>query len=558
MIRAAGRGGAGGAGAYSVRPEEHLLRPSIVTSLFPQLRAGSHAAYRTALGLVVVLLVAMATARLEAPVIAVSALAVPLLFLVYVYEIAPLAEGLAGRTAATFLAGAALGVGWALLLGPVVAGSLLPGLAVPLVTATFLVSAVAVPAAGQVLMLVPVAAARPRRPQRGQALDGFTAGAASALGLTMAATLTELAPLLRAGNFIRGSSVLASITLAVVRGVSLPVVAAAATGYAGAALWSRRARGPVARGPAARGPAAGRPWLARPVAALALALVVQIALGIADDAGLPDGALLAIHLAAAAAALLVLRVGLHHVVGHEQPAAAAAPGQAAAARQLGHRGVLAVLIGGLTAATVVLAVLAVVVPPAPATPCTALRCFAPFGVPPHPPHVYTSAQGWSVQWYPANAVLSQQAPVTSATTYPDQLQLDFTNQADPAEDGQLAFVGAPARGKSAAQIVTALQQANAPNAVPDYVLPGPSVGYVPGHGEAYQTAPNSADGNPVRFEVVITCAIRNQYAICAYAAGPQVNLNSVVTHPTEAKLALSLWGDSDLNGVRWKGQGPPH
>src|SRR5579875_3906346 len=167
-------------------------------------------------------------------------------------------------------------------------------------------------------MLVPVAAARPRRPQRGQALDGFTAGAASALGLTMAATLTELAPLLRAGNFIRGSSVLASITLAVVRGVSLPVVAAAATGYAGAALWSRRARGPVARGPvargpAARGPAAGRPWLARPVTALALALVVQIALGIADDAGLPDGALLAIHLAAAAAALLVLRVGLHHV-----------------------------------------------------------------------------------------------------------------------------------------------------------------------------------------------------------------------------------------------------
>ena len=56
---------------------------------------------------------------------------------------------------------------------------------------------------------------------------------------------------------------------------------------------------------------------------------------------------------------------------------------------------------------------------------------------------------------------------------------------------------------------------------------------------------------------MIICAIRNNYAICAYAVGPQVNLNTIVNHPTESKLALSLWADPDINGVRWKGESQP-
>src|SRR6185369_7443210 len=67
------------------------------------------------------------------------------------------------------------------------------------------------------------------------------------------------------------------------------------------------------------------------------------------------------------------------------------------------------------------------------------------------------------------------------------------------------------------EIVTSLQQANAPDAVPDYVVPGASLGYTPGYDEAFQVTPSSADGNPVRFEVTIICAIRDGYAICAYA-----------------------------------------
>ena len=76
----------------------------------------------------------------------------------------------------------------------------------------------------------------------------------------------------------------------------------------------------------------------------------------------------------------------------------------------------------------------------------------------------------------------------------DQLRLRFTSPDSAAVDGQLTFVGIPAAGRSAAGLVGALQRANAPNAVPDYVLPGPTVGYVPGYGEAFQTTPNSGPG----------------------------------------------------------------
>lgn len=569
-----------------------MARVTVVSSLFPQLSGHSRAPFRVAFALAVGVLVIVAVAGLQAPVIAVSALAVPLLFLVYVFEIDPLEVRFAVPTALLFVAGAALGVGWGLLLGPLAADSLLPAYSPSLLTGGVAVSAVVVPVAGLLLMVLPVAVLRLWRPESSEALDGFTGGAAGALGLTLAATLTELVPLLRHGNVVPGSSVLAVLTQAVVRGVSVPVVAAATAGYVGAALWQRRGSGS----------AAGGRWLTSPLLALAVALALAVGLGFADDAGLPDIILLVVHLAAAALALLVVRAGLHHVLLHEQrdvrigpprecphchrvvPAmpfcpqcgvaerattlnplplvGARGPGrsrrESAAGRHLGHRHVLTALIAGLGTLTAVLVVIALVTPPAAARPCTSLGCFAPFGpVPVHSPHVYTAAAGWSVRWYPADAVFSAHPPATSASASADQLRLEFTTPASPAEEGQLVFVGIPAGGRSAAEIVGGLQRANAPNAVPDYVLPGPSVGYVPGYGEAFQTTPNSADATPVRFEVVITCSVRSGYAICAYAAGPQVDLNRIVNHPTPSKLALALWADPDLNGVRWKGASFP-
>ncbi len=105
--------------------------------------------------------------------------------------------------------------------------------------------------------------------------------------------------------------------------------------------------------------------------------------------------------------------------------------------------------------------------------------------------------------------------------------------------------------------MNALQQANAPNATPVYVLPGATVGYHLGYGESFETTPYSADGNGVTYEIVITCAVENGYGVCGYGVGPQVDLSNIVPHPTPAKLALSLWSDPDINNVFWKGETQP-
>jgi hypothetical protein len=269
-----------------------MARVTVVSSLFPQLSGNSRAPFRVAFALAVGVLVIVAVAGLQAPVIAVSALAVPLLFLVYVFEIDPLEIRFAVPTALLFVAGAALGVGWGLLLGPLAADSLLPTYSPSLLTGGVLVSAVVVPVVGLLLMVLPVAVARLWRSEPSEALDGFTGGAAGALGLTLAATLTELAPLLRHGNVVPGSSVLAVLTQAVVRGVSDPGGGRGdRAGCVGATLWQRRGRGSAAGG-------AGSP-LAPAGAGPALALAVG--LGFADEcraAGIT--ALLVVHLAAAA------------------------------------------------------------------------------------------------------------------------------------------------------------------------------------------------------------------------------------------------------------------
>ena len=133
--------------AHSAFPDEGVFRLAVVSSLFPRLAADSRAAYRAAFGVIAVLLVVMAAAGLQAPVIAVSALAVPLLFLIYLYEVDPTEARFAVPTAAVFVTGAALGVAWGLVAGPVVSGSLIPQLAASLTTSGALASAVAVPVA---------------------------------------------------------------------------------------------------------------------------------------------------------------------------------------------------------------------------------------------------------------------------------------------------------------------------------------------------------------------------------------------------------------------------
>ncbi len=611
--------------SYAAFPDEPVLRASVVSTLFPQLARKSLPHFRTILSVFVLVLLALAVARLEPAVIAVSALGVPLLFVSYVAEIDPVEIWFVVPSLGVLVVGAALGAGFALAFGPMVSDALAPSLSPSLTSAEVLRSALLAPVIAQLLMLVPVIVLWLRRPTQTEALDGFTVGALSALGFTAAMTLTELASRVQDGNVMPGS-VLSVLASAVIRGLTVPLIAVATTGYISTTLWSRRGARPEVRGR----------WLASPPFPLAFSLLLLVGLGFADDAGLSDAFLLVIHLLAAILAFAVLRVGLHHVLLLEQrdvrigerrvcphcarlvPAMPFCPNcgvaeratalrplppvhgsgrfdvggpapdgehddalraravptsstatraavfrsasneQVRAIRGLGTHRLLFVLLPVLAIGAGLLAVLAAVVPsPAPAA-CESLRCFTPFGpLPIRHGTTFTSTEGWGVVWYPARDVFNISPPTTSASTTGVGLRLDFTSAKVPAEDGELFFVGEDAHGMTSSQLVAALQQANVPNATPDYVLPGATVGYQVGYGEAFETTPNSFEGDGLTYEVVIACAVVNGYGVCAYAVGLRVRVSAFVNHPTPSQLLLSLWSDPDVDGVFWKGHPIP-
>ena len=262
---------------YAAFPDESVLRSSVVSSLFPQLTIHSRTTFRRVFLVLVVLLFSLALAHLEPAVVAVSALGFPLLFICYVVEIYPIELRFVLPAVGVTLVSAALGIVFALVLGPTVSEALEPGLSPSLTNATALRSALLVPAIAQLLLIVPLVVLLPRRPHETKALDGFTVGAMSALGFTAAMTLTELASRVQNGNVMHGS-VLVVLSIAMIRGIALPIVAAATTGYVGAALWKRYSP---------RSEVKDR-WLASPFFALAISLLFLIGLGFADDAGLSD------------------------------------------------------------------------------------------------------------------------------------------------------------------------------------------------------------------------------------------------------------------------------
>ena len=231
--------------AYSANPEEHVLRLSVVSTLFPHLSHRSSAPFRAGFALLVTLLVVFSATGLEAPVIALAAMGVPLLFQLYIHEVDVYEDGHLMLTAETLLIGAALGVGWALLGGPIVSHALQPTLGATLGTWDVAKAAVLVPIVGQALMLVPLLLVLlfvPGFGGRRESLDGFSLGAASALGFTFAAVITDLANRLSDG--LAPSRPFTNIlTEALIRGIATPVLAAAATGLIGASIWAHRSEG---------------------------------------------------------------------------------------------------------------------------------------------------------------------------------------------------------------------------------------------------------------------------------------------------------------------------
>jgi PrsW family intramembrane metalloprotease len=287
--------------AFAANPHEHVLQPSVTSTLFPHLPHHRSVAFRLALLAVLGSLLLLGYLRLTGPIIAVAATAVPMLYALYLFEVweggrEPLyAVGMTGGV------GIVLGVGWALLTGHYVSHTILLNSSSQGAPAgRILVSAVLFPLVAQLLMLVGPLILRATR-SYGKVLDGFDFGATSALGFVFASTLIYLLPELQAGPY----SVSAGTSFAlrgVLHGLLVPLIDAGTTGLIIAAVWLRRdgARFPTGYG-----------WMASLPVSLAVAAAVQVGLGLADIRVLTMSAIILTYVGVGAALLLWVRLALH-------------------------------------------------------------------------------------------------------------------------------------------------------------------------------------------------------------------------------------------------------
>src|SRR6185437_6829021 len=177
-----------------------------------------------------------------------------------------------------------------------------------IVGARMLRMGIGIPLGGVILMLMPAVIVRLLRPPTREALDGFMIGALGALSFTAAATLTRLAPQFGTGVVSR-RPMDSLIVEAGIRGVAVPLTAAAAGGLIGAALWFKRPPSKEKQ----------RPGVVRAllVSFAVAVLAVYLGLGLIDVAHFPQVLMLALYLALALVALFLLRVGLQLALLHE-------------------------------------------------------------------------------------------------------------------------------------------------------------------------------------------------------------------------------------------------
>ncbi|HKR99638.1 MAG TPA: PrsW family intramembrane metalloprotease, partial [Candidatus Dormibacteraeota bacterium] len=290
-------GGAERTHSFAAAPHEHVLRTAVVSTLFPHLPQRHAHVFREALvgGVLVVLL--LGALRLYAPALLTAAVLLPVLYLLYLYEVEVYEHEPLLVLAATFVTGAAFGFAYTFVLGRLITATLTGTQQGPFITGVVLpVIAQLLMVAGPLLLI--------RRPHFDEVLDGLTFGVSAALGFTLAAVLTGYWHVLTAP--LQSASLSAQEIAGLIRAALLAaLVNASTTGMLTAALWQRVHRR-----------AAGlhvHAWRDLPVV-IVTAFGAQVALGLLAYYSGSLVMLVVIWLIAAAVLLVWLRVLLHHAL----------------------------------------------------------------------------------------------------------------------------------------------------------------------------------------------------------------------------------------------------
>jgi len=300
-------GNAGRRNAFAAVPSEPVVHLSIVTTLFPHLPHRRGGAFRWALLAGSVVVVILAALHLFAPATIAALFLLPVLYLLYLYEVEIYESEPWLLIGATMITGAVLGFAFTSLTGGTVSRLQMSGDAGD----DLLFAGVVLPIVAQALMLAGPFFLYFYRSALREPLDGLTFGAASALGFTLTTTLTAIWPLIE-GPLVGTGSPLDWAMRLLSAGILSMLINATTTSLVTASVWLHRYD--LRR--------AGRGWEATVLATIAVAVGAQLILGVLSVI-VPDLVLqVGIRAVAVVALLMYVRLVIHQALlaegaGHE-------------------------------------------------------------------------------------------------------------------------------------------------------------------------------------------------------------------------------------------------
>jgi hypothetical protein len=596
------------AGAYSAASGQKLLSPALTSSLFPHLPPRARTVFLMGLGLLAAALAVATLLRMPAALTAVASLGLPLLFALYLHESGVSKEIPRSVLALTTALGVVLGVGWVLLTGVALARAYGVPLGAGIAGGRILRDGIGVPVGSMLLMLAPALVARWAWRGNRESLDGYALGALGALTFTAAATLTRLAPQFTTGMINRARPLDGLLVEAGIRGIAMPLTAAAVGGLFGTALWFTT--------PASKVTTHRRFVRVTLILIAAVVIGLYAALGVADVARLPQLAQLAVHVVLAGFALFALRVGLHlallyeaqdeirpdeailctecnHVVpdapfcarcGAAMHASSRrsrqtrrddrpiriAEGPAAAPMTVGllpgyslHPGTFeateppktsfrrVTLALGIT--VVLLAGGLVGLSGLITTPAALYVCPPDCGSPPTNRAVEVNRRFQS-----ADGAFAVSYPVETAAYEISTHDDGVTAVLQAGDGGTMHLFSRPALGRSPKEIALDLVNETFPDTVPAYDIPNAMVGYQPGYGMAADFWPQGAMTSSTRMRVIVMVAVKNDLALIAGAVGPYRAFGPDFGSgkPSAANLQLALDMGKYVNSFSWRGDPP--
>src|SRR5437867_9125469 len=250
--------------AYAAAPAQGVARVAIISTLFPHLPQRRGGPFRVALGAGAALVALLAGLHLFAPATTAAVLVLPVLYLMYLYEVEVYESEPWLVVGATMVAGAFLGLVFTNLTGGTLSQLVLTGDR----DTALVLAGVVIPVVAQLLMLAGPLFLYLLRGRFREPLDGLTFGAASALGFTLASSLTQLWPLLAGPLVAAGSPVDWALRLARL-GLLVSLINACTTAAVAASIWLHRYDRRRST----------RPWHSSILAALLVAFGVQVAMG---------------------------------------------------------------------------------------------------------------------------------------------------------------------------------------------------------------------------------------------------------------------------------------